>query len=52
MQRTDGEEGNRLVIYTKMGTEYAAATLSEYKRRGLPLQVYATALMARRETDW
>ena len=28
--------------YTKMGTEYAAATLSEYKRRGLPLQVYAT----------
>lgn len=28
--------------YTKMGTEYAAATLSEYKRRRLPLQVYAT----------
>ena len=28
--------------YTKMGTEYAATVLSEYKRRTLPLQVYST----------
>lgn len=28
--------------YTKMGTEYAATVLSEYKRRMLPLQVYST----------
>ena len=28
--------------YVKMGTEYAAGTLGEYKRRGLSLDVYAT----------
>ena len=28
--------------YVRMGTEYAASTLMEYKRKGLPLRVYET----------